>query len=154
MNDRFSFKAWDKEKKIMYQAAFIDFYRIVCYEIVEDRGMYINFSNMVEYDISDKNLVIIQCTGLKDKNGRLIFEGDIIAQMEVGYDMDDNEIEIPEVIGFVEWRGEEHYPAFEIVTDESHYFECNAFSHLFAMDENIIVIGNIYENPELLETTK
>ncbi|MCL2064082.1 MAG: YopX family protein [Candidatus Cloacimonetes bacterium] len=138
MNDRFSMRAFDKEKKVMYQAAFIDFYRIVCYEKVEDMGMYINFSNSQEYMLDDENLVLIQCTGLKDKNGQLIYEGDIVKHRDSN-------------------------PVIFIVSVEFDYFgwECR---FRYRSDGKIVtgfpdkdqweIIGNIYQHPELVKETK
>ena len=68
-----------------------------------------------------------QFTGLKDKNGKEIFEGDILGKGEEKYEVNFQD------------------GAFVIHT--RHYgVKClNEFAHLE-------VIGNIYENPELLKT--
>ena len=72
-----------------------------------------------------------QYTGLTDKNGKKIFEGDIIrSNSERGYI--------------------EYYPndcAFEVVDDHGFYWLISEMS-------NIEVIGNIHDNPELLEELK
>ena len=74
---------------------------------------------------------IMQYTGLKDKNGREIYEGDIFSP------------ELIEENGFVEWDNKDSY--FKLVfSDFSEPLYC------YYMDE-LEVIGNIYENPELLE---
>ena len=69
-----------------------------------------------------------QFTGLTDKNGKKIFEGDIIrSNSERGYI--------------------EYYPndcAFDVVDDHGFYWLISEMS-------NIEVIGNIHDNPELLE---
>jgi hypothetical protein len=69
-----------------------------------------------------------QYTGLTDKNGKKIFEGDIIrSNSERGYI--------------------EYYPndcAFDVVDDHGFYWLISEMS-------NIEVIGNIHDNPELLE---
>lgn len=70
-------------------------------------------------------------TGLTDKNGKKIFEGDIIrSNSERGYI--------------------EYYPndcAFDVVDDHGFYWLISEMS-------NIEVIGNIHDNPELLEAEK
>ena len=92
-----------------------------------------------------------QCTGLRDKNGNWIFEGDIIkinsrvassetretAETEIGfvkYDMDECEYRITNVNGTIEEYGKN--------------YSLNLWR--FKRDTNE-VIGNIHDNPELLE---
>ena len=147
MNDRFRLKAFDKEKKIMYQAVFIDSYRIVCYEKFEDIEMYRNsfISGYQEYMLDDENLVLIQCTGLKDKNGRLIYEGDIL---EVKNRNDIKRIyEIK--LGFLV-----HFPNVNTYSwsakDIAKPVLSTALSNL--KHQGLAeIIGNIYNNPELSE---
>lgn len=69
-----------------------------------------------------------QYTGLTDKNGRKIFEGDIIKDVDTGK------------VFSIEW----HEPAF-VRVDNRRYF----FWDMCA--ESYEVIGNIYESPELLK---
>ena len=80
---------------------------------------------------------ICQCTGLKDKSGKLIFENDI---MEAHIDED-----FPEDVSRfkVEWNGKgwvENHP------------DCVDREYLDDFDtEHFKVVGNIFDNPELLE---
>jgi uncharacterized phage protein (TIGR01671 family) len=83
---------------------------------------------------------VMQFTGLKDKNGTEIYEGDILRVGEFEDDGDATNYE-------VKWLGDEGYPAFDLVRWEG---EANALSEITQGIEFIgEVIGNIYENPEL-----
>jgi uncharacterized phage protein (TIGR01671 family) len=73
--------------------------------------------------------VLMQSTGLKDKNGVEIFEGDIVAikYSESGY----------------------HY--YEKIVFENGTFTAGDEDWLYNIKYYCVVCGNIYENPELLE---
>lgn len=80
---------------------------------------------------------ICQCTGLKDKNGKLIWENDIC---KVGWI--DNEAQA-EGISKVTWDKNGYYPWL----DEYSCDGCDLFNEIMFIE----VIGNIFDNPELLE---
>lgn len=85
-----------------------------------------------------------QFTGLKDHKDREIYEDDIVKVINDG----------EESFHVVKYMVEEDYPAFDLdpVLNDG---ECNSLSYsLNALDTKIIVIGNIYDNPELLRLTK
>ena len=85
---------------------------------------------------------IMQYTGLKDKNGREIYEGDIVKVFD-----DDGDSFVSEI----SWQKD--YPAFDLVRWPNHYYDSNALSAIVSgeTEQTMAVIGNIYENPELLE---
>lgn len=121
------FRAWDKVNKKLKQVYSIDFdengeIQSIKDEYTKPNEVYAMFE--VGY------FELMQSTGLKDKNGVEIYEGDIIKN---SYDE----------IYTVKWF------------DASFYLEekyNGGFDyHELHFEDNKKVIGNIYENPELLE---
>ena len=96
-------------------------------------GQYGNEVGMHEVDPS----TICQCTGLKDKNGKLIFENDI---MEAHIDED-----FPEDVSRfkVEWNGKGWIENHPDGVDREYLDDFDT--------EHFKVVGNIFDNPELLE---
>lgn len=126
------FRAWDTTKKEMFKDTFA---------ITESGQVVIVEQGFVtdtpEYVFVD-NLVIMQSTGLKDKNGKEIFEGDILAVKT-----DDGTLNV-----YVFWDEEHALFMFE----SKQYNEKEALAEL--LEDNSYpfeIIGNIYENEELLD---
>jgi uncharacterized phage protein (TIGR01671 family) len=132
------FRSWEKDKKVMREWEFV---RIQW--------------NMLIFE-SDK-VNIMQFTGLKDKNGKEIYEGDIVLfedteseYVDVGIGGNGVKVAEQQINNFfpvVYWNG-----MFGMEIEGSETFE-DGFSTLHEVVEtqNLTeVIGNIYENPELL----
>lgn len=80
-------------------------------------------------------LILMQYTGLKDKNGKEIYEGDIVKSILIL----DNGIKLRTNIDVVEWKEEEC--CFMLTSDIRHFHN----------NLELEVIGNIYDNPDLLK---
>lgn len=124
MNDRFKFRVWDKINDRWLKSTLLDI----------DTGYLLGYyDNQQAYK---RRYVLQQCTGLKDKNGKLIYEGDIINCFDCR-------------------PCSRSFPLVEkgIITYKKAQFIVNTkFSeYLFEDIEDIEIIGNIYENKELLE---
>lgn len=107
----------------------------------ENHFILLDTDNEDNYSIVDPETVG-QYTGLKDTDGRRIFEGDIVQWKDENFN---------NYTSVVEWCGEKwNYPAFDLA---KHDYECNGLQYVHE-DCIIEVIGTIYDNPELLEMKK
>ena len=119
------FRCFDKDTKTMHEVVSIDF---------RDWRVYYEAYGLRNY--WNKNVVLMQSTGLHDENGVKIFEGDIV---KIIYDREP-------FIGVVVYDlGEADFKA-----TNNHEDYGNNFQYL-TVGESIEVIGNIHKNPELLE---
>lgn len=144
MKREIKFRAWDKDEKRMlevYRIGFdgpIDGAQVYCY--LDDRGA--KGSKECFYD--GDGLTLEQFTGLKDKNGKEIYEGDILAWHSNIYRKHD-------WVGLVLYRG----AGFAVQESDKSYSSPEWLDCACRKDANIIeVIGNIHTNPELLEVDK
>lgn len=134
MSDRFKFRVWDPISKKLSN---------VCQITLDSRqhGCLSEIEDMETYNLPHQpHLILEQCTGLEDKNGRLIYEGDIVKRQSK---YSENE---KDVVLQVEWNCK---GARYITTDKKHD------TWIFSMfDYEYEILGNIHENPELLEGKK
>ena len=134
MSREIKYKAWLKEEKKMVIVETIDFSEksIQYLEKNEIIDAYLLRTTFLE------DIELMQYTGIKDKNGKEIYEGDIL-KYKFPYDRRLKHVSLVKFIeteasfGLKDIYGNE-IPLYRITAN--NYFE---------------VIGNIYENPELLE---
>ena len=115
---KIKFRAWDKvtpkmckvrELLLSSERAFISWYK--------------DQTNQGSYTIPLDDIILLQYTGLKDKNGKEIYEGDIVRARYVGLDQTYKNVAIT-----IDPRN----------PTRGYWEDCE-------------VIGNVWENPELLE---
>lgn len=107
--------------------------------------------------VSDE-LILMQYTGLKDKNGKEIYEGDICVRYLDGKKVC-TDGKTWKDYWLIEWLNKTAGFTTTKIADYSVHFKKmmtvdkkqNSFSTRF---NEVEVIGNIYENPELLEEPK
>ena len=140
MDDRFRFKIWDRAKKEM------------------------------KFIVLKDEKITLQCTGLKDKSGKDIYESDIIYfDNEMTADdslwilpngwtfTEENKFEIIWDDKMVGWRIKDDVDRSDIVKefgDETERYVQKYLNHamMLMIDGKAMVAGNIYESPKLLKS--
>ena len=126
MNREIKFRAWHKDLKKMFKIGQITLEKGIWNFEPNDRD-FIGMS--IPYQPS---FVLMQYTGLHDKNGKEIYEGDIVGDNKIKW--------------IVKWNknrmGFSLYPTTEQLYDE---MPINVENKL-----GFKILGNIYDNPELL----
>lgn len=97
------------------------------------RSKHPHIHNMIGAKIYIDSNTIGQFTGLHDKNGKEIYEGDIVKTLVSRLNSTKNK----------------KYRNFMIRYDAPHFW--NGYDTLLMSEWQMEVIGNIYDNPELLE---
>lgn len=120
------FRAWLKHEKKMIDIKAIDW---------NQDGNVISVKCHQDKTYSVDNIELMQYTGLKDKNGTKIFEGDIFAWGSTLYQVIYADFGFK--VNYVKDHNEMYLYDFQL-----NYFEEN---------DEIEVIGNIYEDDDLLE---
>jgi uncharacterized phage protein (TIGR01671 family) len=122
------FRVWDPEKKKMI-------YNIQSL-IFAHHGLVVEYNTDLNAGIKIYGGIVTQFTGLLDKNGKEIYNGDIILH---DYLRDEKTRSV------VEW----HFNGWYANSLEDPSKQVTGFGNLFNC-KNIEILGNIYENPELL----
>lgn len=110
-----------------------------------------NFNKVVK-EYADYGYILVskcQCTGLKDKNCKLIYEGDIVKYFCPAEYCSDGLHKCPEC--YSGENGSVHYDEdLAMYEYRSKSDQCPLTDNINT-EEDLEIIGNIYENPELLE---
>ena len=101
-------------------------------------------NSLNQYDDHNK-FISEQFTGLHDKNGKEIYEGDIVKTHQFGF-ANGGEIERETICGVKYFEDNTAFGFHPIGSDDLGYIEPALCS-----DEGIEIIGNIHENPELIK---
>ena len=129
------FNAWIKETKKMIDVAFINF---PARTILESKGNYKHEGHCFE------DIELLQYIGLNDKNGKEIFESDIVK---------DDWGRIMEVV-FNEEKAKFQFRLIRVEGEHSHWANNFVWADMTDWFENgnnyVEVIGNVYENGGLL----
>lgn len=121
------FRVWDKIHKTMYKADDVK------YIDIEKNQIYVETPSPEQlncYRLRDVD--VMHSTGFRDKNGKEIFEGDVLVTEDGLLD------------GVVEYRT-------DLGMWTNSLFRYNNFERLCNVADSTYIIGNIYKNPELLE---
>ena len=116
------FRAWDKRKNTWIHKDLF---------FISNAGFYEDYRELEDgISLFDYEYDLMQYTGLKDKNGKEIYEGDVTKEGNI----------ITQIV-FRKGRFEEKLLSSPLSHTRDY----------FPLSENGEVIGNIYENPELLK---
>ena len=122
LRSSFKFRAWDRELKCLDNTC-------VATNLLTD----FNENSLSDDDFN--RFIIMQCTGLKDKNGKLIFEGDILSGL----------ISLMEVVF--------NKGAFGYLYHDM-FFPFAGCPYLDRFLEDKEIVGNIYENRSIMGCMK
>lgn len=153
MANRFKFRAWNKLRNEMIDEDGMQFGTGVDKETLHPCvafwGEFIMFNledNQSNCLPDEDQIVLMQCTGLKDDNDALIYEGDIVLFLDrdwinAGKDTIKTKVIFEKGCFWLETFNKDRYGETDYI---SIYRSCGR-------GDKFEVIGNIYENPELIK---
>lgn len=127
MDDRLKFRVWDSEEKT-YKSSDYPFF--LC-----DDGDVLD----THFDVRNNDVVVEQCTELKDKNGKLIYEGDIVKTV-----LSDGS----PFYHIIKWYDGKFVADYGWAYSEELEDYCSISQEWIGKKE---VVGNIHENADLLK---
>lgn len=131
MNREIKYRAWDKKNKEMYTLITLQWLETLYI------GGIGEFSEVM-CEVDD-TIALMQYTGLKDKNGKEIYEGDVLQHKTT---LGPNGPEVNYHKEVVIW-GEGEWLSGKLALNANLFVE--------GQGDYTEIIGNIYENPELLK---
>lgn len=133
------FRAWDKTVNKMSKVIRITYsdvqHTTVNYQYINDKGKKRDDLSLLDDD-GHGTIVLMQYTGLKDKNGKEIYEGDIVKVFD--------RYENRQFTGCVIYEDGTYF--IDVMSEDER--EC------VWCDYETEITGNIFENPELLESVE
>lgn len=144
------FRAWTEEGKVMYY----DIYPF------KDDTLLLSYDEIAFDEVPAIDFILMQSTGLFDKNGREIFEGDVVElhRFTKNYHKNGGLYEGEETLvgtviyGYtvddIKYFGKVYPPSWLF---KNRYRELDFSDFSGIHEESFKVIGNIYQNPELIE---
>ena len=129
MEDRFRYRVWDKTKN-----GWLHF----------DFSTYPTYQDRIWQALTDGE-TFYQCTGLKDKNGKLIYEGDVLYENMI------NTVFPKGKYWIVEWNNNTAQFFIELINKTGN--SLTDTWHLARHSYDYEVIGNIYQDSHLIENS-
>ena len=130
------FRIWVKDRKEIFEVVLINYVSKNVTYILERIGHSLNIRDSKFNDVEFNDVEFMQYTGLKDKNEKEIYEGDIL----------------------FESFGERYYKViFENASFRAEAegdFDEYSFDLIDIVAQGCEIVGNIYENPELIKEVK
>ena len=169
------FRVWDQDEE-----RFIEWFNpdpmlsckdgeLWCYERrgYDENGNFIQGDDLTHTSISKRNLTLHQFTGLKDKNGKEIYAGDIVSLTFKTLDLVKNCYEqskhtiLPIILENIKdnvYTGQVKYDepdegTYALLSQFTYFVGLICFANLkrLVAQSDIEVVGNIFENPELVK---
>lgn len=125
------FRVWTEEGEVMYY----DVYPF------KDDTLLLNYDEIAFDEVPASDFILMQSTGLKDKNGKEIYEGDIVKLPEFNGDI---------YITPVVW--DKSCACFGLSFSGKYPISFDYLEEFYTELKDIEVVGNIWEDGELLDS--